>query len=528
MDAGITRHRKLLAKNLRMIVPELNKFPALAFSVLVLSSCATVQLDQPKTYSEVMADTADTSLGQDVARWFETHDGLSGFYPLSQGMDALGVRLQLAERAEKSIDLQYFLVKNDTAGAVLLKSLLKAADRGVRIRLLLDDIFTKAPDRSLLLLNQHENVEVRVFNPISRRGIWALNFLTSFKQANRRMHNKSFTVDNQASVVGGRNIADEYFQLKEDEFFEDFEVLAVGPIASEISKSFDRYWNHSHAVPIDRFIANKKNEDFVAVRAEVTEQLQQSYDRVYQRTMESHLLQDLIADRLPLFPADARLLSDSPDKLINEISSEHMQLATDLREVLLSAEEEVIIITPYYVPRRSGIDLLANLTASGLRVMIITNSLASTNHVPVHSGYAKYRKDAIRAGAKIYEIRANAGQEFGNGDNIPDALTLHSKIFLFDRRYLFVGSLNLDPRSIEINAEMGLLIDSPDFASAVADAVEKKLAAAAYKLVENERGKLEWHATIDGKEIIETKEPLTSRWRRFKAWFMKIVPDSQL
>lgn len=485
-------------------------------------------MDQPKTYSELMTHTADTSLGQDVARWLEAHDGLSGFYPLSQGRDALGVRLQLAERAEKSIDLQYFLIKNDIAGAALLKSLLKAADRGVRIRLLLDDIFTKAPDRSLMLLDQHENVEVRVFNPISRSGIWGLNFLTSFKQANRRMHNKSFTVDNQASVVGGRNIADEYFQLKADELFEDFEVLAVGPIAQEISRSFDRYWNHSHAVPVAHFISNKKNEDLVTVRAEVTEQLQQNYDTVYQQTMESHLLQDLIADRLPLIPADARLLSDSPDKLINEIGDEHMQLANDLRQVLLSAKEEVIIITPYYVPRKQGIQLLRNLTNSGVRVVIVTNSLASTNHVAVHSGYSKYRKEALRAGAELYEVRANAGRELSSRDDDPVALTLHTKVFLFDRRYLFVGSLNLDPRSIEINAEMGLLIDSAEFSNGMADAVEERLATVAYKLVVNERGKLEWHATIDGEEIIETKEPLTSGWRRFKAWFFKIVPDSQL
>jgi putative cardiolipin synthase len=168
------------------------------------------------------------------------------------------------------------------------------------------------------------------------------------------------------------------------------------------------------------------------------------------------------------------------------------------------------------------------LTNSGLRVVIVTNSLASNNHVPVHSGYAKYRKPAIRAGAELYEVRANAGRELSGSVDDPDTFTLHTKVFLFDRRYLFVGSLNLDPRSIEINAEMGLLIDSPEFASGMADAVEERLAAAAYRLVENRNGKLEWHARIDGEEIIETKEPQTSAWRRFKAWLMKIVPDSQL
>jgi putative cardiolipin synthase len=511
-----------------MADPRCAKLAGLTIAFAILSACATVPLDEPKTYSEVMTDTSDTSLGRDVTRWLQAHGDLSGFYPLSQGMDALGVRLQLAERAEKSIDLQYFLMKNDTAGAVLIKSLLISADRGVRVRLLLDDIFTKAPDRTLLLLDQHANIEVRVFNPISRSGLWGLNFLTSFKQANRRMHNKSFTADNQASVVGGRNIADEYFQLKEDEFFEDFEVLAVGPIVDEISESFDLYWNHSHAVPIDYFVSNKKNEELEIVRAEDTEELKRTYDTVYQRTIENNLLQDLITDRLPLIPADARLLSDSPDKLINEISEEQMQLANDLREVLLSAKEEVIVISPYYVPRDDGIELIRNLTERGIRIVIVTNSLASTNHVAVHSGYAKYRKDAIRAGAELYEVRANAGRELGSREDDPESITLHTKVFLFDRRYMFVGSLNLDPRSVEINAEMGLLIDSPEFAGGMAEAVEEGLATAAYSVVENSRGKLEWHATIDGEDLIETKEPLTSWWLRFKAWFMKIVPDSQL
>jgi len=475
-----------------------------------------------------MINTADTSLGRDVTRWLQAHDGLSGFYPLSQGLDALGVRLRLAERAEKSIDLQYFLMKSDSAGAVLVKSLLKAADRGVRVRFLLDDIFTDAPDRTLLLLDQHANIEVRVFNPISRRGFFWLNFLSSFKQANRRMHNKSFTVDNQVSVVGGRNIADEYFQLKDDNFFEDFDVLAVGPIAGEISKSFDQYWNHSHAVPIVYLVKNKKNEELKTVRAEVSAELERNYDSIYGRSLESHLLQDLMAEREPLIPADARVLVDSPDKLINEISDEHMQLANDLREVLLSAEEEVILITPYYVPRDDGIELLRNLTDRGVRIIIVTNSLASNNHVPVHSGYAKYRKDVIRAGGELYEIRANAGRDLSERDDDPESLTLHTKVFLFDRRYLFVGSLNLDPRSVEINAEMGLLIDSPEFAGGMAVAVEERLAAAAYRVVENQQGKIEWHATIGGEEVIETKEPLTNWWRRFYAWFMKIVPDSQL
>jgi len=377
------------------------------------TGCATVSFDEPKSYSETITDTVDTRIGKGVSQWVDTHGGLSGFYPLSEGMDALGVRLKLAEVAEKSIDLQYFLMKNDMAGAVMMNALLKAADRGVRVRFLLDDIFTVAKDRDLLLINQHPNIEVRLFNPVSRRGFSTLNFIGDFRQANRRMHNKSFTVDNQISIVGGRNIADEYFQLKTgsesftvdnqisivggrniaDEYFQlktgsefvDFDVLAMGPIAGDISESFDEYWNHSRAVPMERIAANKADEDLETVRADIAEEFDEAYDTVYKQALESQLLQDLMADRQPLFAAEARVLSDSPDKLLNEISEEHMRLANDLREVLLSAEEEIIFISPYYVPGDSGVQFLRHLVDKGVRVIILTNSLASNNHVPVHS-----------------------------------------------------------------------------------------------------------------------------------------------
>ena len=494
----------------------------------VFTGCATVSFDEPKSYSDTITDTADTRLGQGVSRWAGTHGGLSGFYPLSQGMDALGVRLRLAEIAEKSIDLQYFLMKDDTAGAVMMNALLKAADRGVRVRFLLDDIFTTARDRGLLLINQHPNIEVRLFNPVSRRGFHTLNFVGDFRQANRRMHNKSFTVDNQISVVGGRNIADEYFQLKTDSVFVDFDVLALGPVAGEISESFDIYWNHSRAVPVHQIAVNKKDEELEAVRAEIAEEFDGIYDTVYEQALESQLLQDLMADRQPLFAADARVLSDSPDKLINDIHEDHMQLATDLLDVLLSARKEVIFISPYYVPGEGGVQLVRDLVGKGIRVIILTNSLASNNHVPVHGGYARYRKDVIMAGAELYEARANAARELQEMEEGPDAMTLHTKAFLIDRRFLFVGSLNLDPRSIEINAEMGLLIDSEDMVGNYTSAIDERLAAIAWRVLLNDKGKLEWHGRINGEEVIETKEPLAGPWLRFKAWFMKIAPESQL
>jgi putative cardiolipin synthase len=496
---------------------------------ILFSGCATVPFDEPKTYSETITDTADTRLGRGVHKWTQEHGGLSGIYPLSQGMDALGARLRLAEIAERSIDLQYFLMKDDTAGLVMMNALLKAADRGVRVRFLLDDIFTTSADRSLLLLNQHPNIEVRLFNPVSRRGLSSgLNFVADFRQANRRMHNKSFTVDNQISIVGGRNIADEYFQLKQGSVFIDFDVLAMGPVAAEISQSFDQYWNHSRAIPMEQVADNKNNEDLETVRANIAREFDGLYDDVYGQALESQLLQDLIASREPAFPAYAVVLSDSPDKLINDIGEEHMQLANDLLDVLHSAREEIIFISPYYVPGKGGVELVRQLVDKGVRVIVLTNSLASNNHTPVHSGYARYRKDVIRAGVELYEARANAAGETQGAIEGVETMTLHTKAFLIDRRYLFVGSLNLDPRSIEINAEMGLLIDSADLVSGFTDNADERLATLAYRVVLNEQGQLEWHGRINGEDVVETREPLASPWLRFKAWFMGIAPESQL
>ncbi len=511
-----------------MTTYRLCKISVLLVLLLLFSGCAKVSFDQPKPYSAAFTDTTDTALGKEVTDWVASSQGLSGFYPLDQGMDALGVRLRLAERAEKSIDLQYFLMKDDTAGAVMTKALLMAADRGVRIRFLIDDVFTTFPDRYFLLLNQHPNINIRIFNPLSRSGFSTLNFVGQFSQANRRMHNKSFTVDNVISVVGGRNIADEYFELKTDSVFVDFDVLAMGPITADISSSFDEYWNHSRAVPISQFIKPRQEEDLETIRTEINDELSAIYDTVYERALNSRLLQDLITNQQPLFVAPARVLVDSPDKLTNKIDITQNQLANDLHEVLLSAETEAIFISPYYVPGDSGVQLIRDLVAKGVRVIIITNSLASTNHVAVHSAYARYRKAVIRAGAELYEARTNAAQEITGNTDSPDALTLHTKAFFFDRRKIFVGSLNLDPRSIDINAEMGLLIDSEAMVGSLTQDMDDDLATLTYRVRENGKGNLEWHCRINNRDVIETTEPLTTWGRRFKAWFMNIAPESQL
>lgn len=494
----------------------------------LMTGCATVSFDKSKSYSSVIIDTNDTYLGKTVADWVEAHDGLSGFYPLTQGMDALGVRLRLAKKAERSIDLQYFLMKTDTAGAVIATALRKAADRGVRVRFLIDDLFTTVSDHIFLLLNQHDNIEVRIFNPVSRRGSSGLNFIGYFDQANRRMHNKSFTVDNVISVVGGRNLADEYFQLKTDSVFVDFDVLAAGPIAADISRSFDEYWNHSRSVPVEQLAGSPKEEDLESVRAAVADEFGDIYTTVFEKALDSQLLQDLIAGRRSFYAAPARVVADIPDKLVNKIDEAYMQLALEVGGVVRGAEREVILVSPYYVPGNRGVQLVRDLVVKGVRVVIITNSLASNNHIPVHSAYAHYRKDVIRAGAELYEARANAARQFQAGKDGPETLTLHTKVFFIDRRKMFVGSLNLDPRSIELNAEMGLVIDSEEMVASLLQGADDRRATMFWRVLLNNENRLEWHSRIDNQEVIETKEPQTSGWMRFKAWFFKIAPESQL
>ena len=497
--------------------------------VLLIAGCATAPLDFPRDYSEAVTDTRDTYLGKEVAEWVVAHPGKSGFYPLIKGLDALGGRLALIDRAERTIDAQYFLMKPDSAGRLFARKLLEAADRGVRVRLLLDDIFTTVNDDAFVVLNQHPNIELRLFNPVGRGGVYHLNYLGHFKLANRRMHNKSFTVDNQISIIGGRNIADEYFELLEDTEFVDFDMLAVGPVAAEISIMFDRFWNHKLAVPMEAFETNKKLPDLATARADVDKAAVEAGQSIYGRALNSELILSIAEDRTALFPADSRVVTDDPDKLLNKVSAEQKVLVTALAESIDEAESEVVIITPYFIPGKNGVEFWRNITNKGIRVVIITNSLASNNHVPVHSAYARYRHDMIAAGVELYEVRVDASSApEGEEDTAYESLTLHIKAAFIDRRYTLVGSLNLDPRSIDINTEAGVFIDNAELAGGIADRLFTGLPSFAYRVTENEKGKLRWTALIDGEEVVETTEPQASAWLRFKAFLSRILPEGQL
>jgi putative cardiolipin synthase len=504
------------------------RYSILAAFLLTLAGCATVDFDYPRDTSVAIDASEDTTLKQKVDAWLDENPGPSGFYPLISGTDALGARLRLIEQAEKTIDAQYFLMKSEAAGFVFSASLLAAADRGVRVRFLLDDIFTTVKDEELAIIDGHPNIELRLFNPIARQGVRGFNYLGDFERANRRMHNKSFIVDNQLAIVGGRNIADEYFELNTGGEFRDFDMVAGGPVAAAVSREFDAFWNHSRAVPAEAVIGKFSDEQVAQFRANVDRTHLEEARTIYRDAVNSDLMRSLQSKERPLYSADAIVLTDDPDKLVKEISRENEVLIQAMAEIVQEATSEVVVISPYFVPGDRGVEFWRSIAEKGVRVVVITNSLAANNHTSVHSGYARYRKDLIRAGIELYEARANAVSDPGENGAKPKKMTMHTKAMIFDRERLFVGSLNLDPRSIEINSEMGMVVTSAEMTGQLADRLFERLGDWTYRVKLNDDGQLRWHATIDGVEVVETSEPLASWWQKFSAWFLKIAPEKQL
>ncbi|MGB5883255.1 MAG: phospholipase D family protein [Desulfobulbales bacterium] len=496
---------------------------------LLITSCASVSLDYPKTVSRTFEDTSQTKPALRATEWLDGRTDVNGFYPLTKGLDAFGARLKLMDAAEASIDVQYFLMKPDEAGLVFAAELMKAADRGVRVRFLLDDIFTTVDDIGLATLDEHPNIELRIFNPISRKGIYVFNYLGYFSLLNRRMHNKAFIVDNQLAVVGGRNIANEYYQLETTGEFIDFDMLAAGPIVEDVSTEFDTYWNHKLAIPLEALVKVKNPEQLARKRRLLEQKMAEAGDSIYGSAIDTPLMKKFFARTIDPYVADALLLTDDPDKLLEQVSDETQIVVNEMREAFADAEKEIIIITPYFIPRKRGIEFTRELTAKGIRIILLTNSLATNNHTSVHSAYSSYRKDLLRAGVELWEARADAAKfTTEKGETQLEHLTLHTKGALIDRKRIFVGSLNLDPRSIDINTEMGLLIDSPELGARLTENAFLGISDIGYRLQLGEDNKITWHATIDGQEVVETREPQTSMWKRFTAWFLKIAPESQL
>ncbi|MGD8927008.1 MAG: phospholipase D family protein, partial [Thioalkalispiraceae bacterium] len=316
----------------------------------------------------------------------------SGILPLANGIDAFTARYILIKNAERSIDLQYYIWHNDTTGKLLAYALLKVADRGVRVRILLDDINTAEKDELLLALNHHRNIEVRVFNPFPNRATRFFDIITDFFRVNRRMHNKSFTIDNQFTIVGGRNIGDEYFEASPLVDFYDFDVMAVGDVVDDVSVQFDKYWNHRYAYPINKLAENQNQETPKSLRIELEKFFVSAYKTPYvQAVKKSDFIRKLANNKYHLYWNRAKVFYDPPDKIDPDNNDSSRYLLPQLTGYIDSVQNETILISPYFIPGWRGMRRIKELTKRGVSVKILTNSLASTDVPIVYSGYAPYR-----------------------------------------------------------------------------------------------------------------------------------------
>ncbi len=505
------------------------RFFLIASILAMLSGCASIDFDYPRTESTKFGDTEDTFLGSKTAALVASSPAAkSGFHPLQDGIDALTARLLLAERAERSIDTQYYLIKTDTASLAFIDALLRAADRGVRVRLLLDDVFTKGYDPGMAALDSHPNFEIRVFNPFNRGAAGkAWSGLTNLSRVNRRMHTKSFTVDNQVTILGGRNIADEYFGARVDAKFGDLDVVGVGSVANGVSDMFDSFWNHHTALPVPSFA--KMPDDPAAELELLRERLLRSREQIkntrYADAVRATTLAFMDMDNNVLEWAPYRLVYDSPDKGVKSKTGPAVAITPKLVEALHSAERELIVVSPYFVPRKAGIEIFSKLQARGVDVTIITNSLAANNQITVHGGYAPSRKPLLQSGVKIYEVRADAdvpGSEIVAASGAK--ATLHTKAFLVDRNKIFIGSFNFDPRSANLNTESGVIIESVKIGSMFGRLVDGGVTSQTYEVFLTEDDKVRWRGFEDGQEVVYKKEPQSTWSQRFIAGFMRLMP----
>lgn len=504
---------------------------SLLLAVTLAGGCATIDFDYPKVESFAITGTSDTELGRQVAEYVAAHpENESGFYPVYDGIDSLALRLLMAERAERSIDAQYFLIHDDLVGNVFINALLRAANRGVRVRLLVDDINAKGYDAGFAALDSHENFELRIFNPFGHRKFRALD-VTSLSRVTRRMHNKSFTVDNQITLIGGRNIADEYFDAKKEEKFGDLDVLAIGSVVPEVSAMFDSYWNHGASLPMPAIakVPDNADEALATLNERVAKKLEEEDSAVYAEAVKNSVLDYVGTDASAFRWARYDVVYDSPDKSNPDAGADADSIVVEMRESIGEVQEEMFVVTPYFVLSKDHIEGFRGLRDRGVNVTVLTNSLASNNHSVSHSGYAPNRKKLLEMGVNLYELRASATIPATEHEGVQEAkVTLHAKAFSIDREKIFIGSFNWNQRSVNLDTELGVIVHSPDMANEMVERVIAGLSQHSFQVFLNEDENLRWRGHDNGQEVILTKEPQTSFWHRFNAGVLRIAPNSQL
>jgi len=529
----------------------MRKILFLILAISAFSGCANLPLNYPRTSTTALSQPEETSLWRRIQPQLDGHPGESGFYLLPSGIDAFVARILLIDAAERTLDLQYYIFHGDITPKLVVDRLLAAADRGVRIRLLVDDWNIKGKDFVLAMIDAHPNIEVRIFNPVAGSRSSSLSrpfhYLLGAERIKNRMHNKAFVVDNIIAIVGGRNIGDEYFQAHDDINFEDMDLMATGPIAKEVSAGFDEYWNHELAIPVRAFVAREPPADDIEKARQILDEHRETLKGTeYGRKLrESDLLKRLEAGRLPVVWAQGEVLYDRPDRVnASGPPNPSNSMGPRLREMIEEAQNEVLLISPYFVPRERGVELFAKMRHRGVTVKILTNSLAS-NDVPIaHGGYARYRKDLLRLGVDLFELRPAPGQrEKKDHTQVSGSsgAALHAKTFILDRKVLFVGTLNLDPRSVRFDTQNGIVVRSETLAGQAARLFEETTSLhrafrVTFRMDSPEvNGSpsggtgLEWVTEENGKEVRYFHEPETGLWRRITVKILSLfAPEKML
>ena len=505
------------------------------FLILTAASLAACDLppQENRTDSQAltMQDGQDTRLGQALAPQINEHPGVSGVVSLADALDAFAARMLLIAAAERAVDVQYYIWRDDVTGNLLLRALHEAAQRDVRVRVLIDDNGTSGLDGKLALLNAEPNVEVRLFNPFPFRTLKPLGFLTDFDRLNRRMHNKSLTVDGQVTIVGGRNIGDEYFGATQGIAFTDLDVMVAGPVVDDVSMDFDRYWNSESAYPLERLVSmpRKRKADSL-LQEEVNAALLPKAHAYVEAITKSTFMANLIAGKLEYHWVPVRMVSDDPAKVLGKAEPETM-LWNRMVNVLEKPSEAVDLISPYFVPTEQGVEAFGSLVDQGVRVRVLTNAMEATDVLAVHAGYAKYRVPLLQRGVELYEMRREAEPDrpkekagpFGSSGS-----SLHAKTFAVDGMRVFVGSFNFDPRSAQLNTELGFVIESEEMAEAMSHAFGTSIPKLAYRLDLDEENELIWvDQRANGSRVLTT-EPSSPWWKRLYVRILAKLPIESL
>src|ERR1700722_20263783 len=485
-------------------------WPALTLLALLLCGCVGLPRHVQKYHSEALPNPQTTSLGRLLAAE-QGNKNLSGIRLLTSGEEALADLIALDDHAERSLDIQYYIIHQDESAALLLHHLRLAADRGVRVRVLVDDLNTVGEDRRFLHLSEHTNVEVRVFNPFpgGRFATWTrfVASATDIRRINHRMHNKLFVADNALAITGGRNIGDQYFTRDQYNNFIDLDVVAAGAIVPELSASFDAFWNSKYAYPIASVAAPVSAEPASTPLPEAESAGNSSW-----------LGPELDAGRVHLIWVPATVLADRPAKIASDASSsEEVTFADDFATLMRSATQELIIISPYFVPGDDGVALFAKLIGEGVHIRILTNSLASTDSPLVHNGYARYRVALLKLGIELSEVRPKLGQKRARFHPFRSSTaSLHAKALVIDQKTVFIGSMNMDARSAHINSELGLVIRSADIGRQVTSLLDDISADGSYKLqLVDHSNQIQWSSGEPGAEKTWYSDPETTRLQRF-------------